>query len=72
MIDNAFARDLGGIVQFGIGLMWAHDGSRRYVLGYSCAQLAPSSRASAITERESICTFATIACVVAAQLPQLL
>ena len=47
---------------------WAHDESRRYVLGYACTQLGHSARASATTETEGISTVAIIACVVAAQL----
>ena len=72
VIENAFARDLGGIIQLCMGYIdlgsVGYDGSRRYVRGYSGTQLGHSTRASTTTERESISvTLADIACVVAVQ-----
>ena len=65
VIENAFARDLGGNTKLCTGnRLRAHDRSRSHVLGYSDTQLAHST-----TEREGIIsTLATIACVVAAPL----
>ena len=72
VIENAFARDLGGIIQLCMGYIdlgsVGYDGSRRYGRGYSGTQLGHSTRASTTTERESSSvTLADIACVVAVQ-----
>ena len=71
VIENAFARELGGIIQLWV-IDWGFvgsDGSRRYGCSYSGTQLGHSTRTSITTERESISiiTLADIACVVAVQ-----
>ena len=66
MIENAFVRDLGGIIQRRMGYRLGYDGSR----GYTRWLLWYITCASTSTERESIrlsITLAAIVCVVAAQ-----
>ena len=70
VIENAFARDLGGIIQRYMGYRLGYDGSRgytRWILWYTAWNI---TRASTSTKRESIRlsrTLAVIVCAVAAQ-----
>ena len=64
VIENAFARDLGGIIQLCIGYRLGYEQSRRYGRGNSGTQLGHSTRASTTTELESISlTLAGTACL---------
>ena len=78
VIENAFARDLGGIIQQYMGYRLGYERSRSRPtlslrVGYSDTQLGhstPVHRLAARTERESIrqsITLPAISCVVAAQ-----
>ena len=64
VIENIFARDLGGIIQLCMGYRLGYEQSRRYGRGNSGAQLGHSTRASTTTELEWISIFmAGIACL---------
>ena len=68
MIENAFAQNLGGIIQRYID--WTTTDHEALRVGYSGTQLGHITRSSTSTERESIrltITLVAIVCVVAAQ-----